>query len=171
MLTTDEKDYLSKIPKDKRFIIKPFNPLALKVARQIINQVHQVAKNLKVIHMGASALKISGQKDIDIYAFSKPKDFAKYLPELIKSLDQPIRKRTNHVDWKWDKGDYQVELTLTDPNSEPMRRQIAVFNALKKNKKLLKKYESLKERFSGKSYKEYQKAKYDFYHQILNKKF
>lgn len=168
MLTTDEKDYLAKISKNKKVIIQPFNPLATKIAQDIIKKVHQITKNLKVVHMGASSLGISGQKDIDIYAFSQPKDFPKYLPKLINILGQPIRQQTDHIDWEWEKGGYQVELTLTNPNSEPIKRQIRVFEILKRNKKLLKKYENLKEKFNGKSYKAYQKAKYEFYHQILN---
>lgn len=123
MLTPDEKDYLEKISAYKKVVIKPFNPLALNVAQQIINQVHQVVKN--------------------IY---------------------------DSIAWKFRKQGYDIEFYLTDPSSVPMKRQIAVFYALKRNKNLLKEYEVLKEKFNGKSFKDYQKKKYEFYHKILDKK-
>ncbi|MCL5010311.1 MAG: hypothetical protein M1289_01785 [Patescibacteria group bacterium] len=50
-----------------------------------------------------------------------------------------------------------------------MRRQIAVFEALSKNKSLRKKYEKLKESLKDKSFRKYQKNKYEFYHKLLDK--
>jgi len=48
-----------------------------------------------------------------------------------------------------------------------MKRQIRVFEILKNNERLLKEYEELKENMNGKSFREYQKRKYEFYHKIL----
>lgn len=51
-----------------------------------------------------------------------------------------------------------------------MKKQIAVIEILKNNKGLLKKYEKLKESMNGKSFREYQEKKYEFYHRILDNK-
>ena len=51
--------------------------------------------------------------------------------------------------------------------TKPPERQIKVFEILKSDEKLLKEYEELKLSFDGKSYKDYQRAKYEFYNKIL----
>ncbi len=119
--------------------------------------------------MGSVALGIVGQKDIDIYALADTEDFGKYLPtfeKLFGKLDKQGKyvKKT-FVEWKFQKDSYEVEVYLT----ESPERQIKVFEILKSNKKLLKEYENLKLSFNGKRYKDYQKAKYEFYNRILEK--
>ena len=117
--------------------------------------------------MGSVALGISGQKNIDIYALAGPKDFNKYLP-IFEKLFGKVDKQGKYVkktfiEWKFKKDGYEIEIYLT----EPPERQIQVYEVLKSNKKLLKEYEDLKSSFDGKSYKDYQKAKYKFYNKIL----
>lgn len=54
--------------------------------------------------------------------------------------------------------------------TKPPERQIRVYEILKSNKNLLKEYETLKQRFNNKKYKDYQRAKYEFYNKILEEK-
>jgi len=167
MLTWDERDYLSKIPKNKKVVIKPYNKKIGKIAERIIRKASFAAGQLEIRHLGASALKISGQGDIDIYIFCPLSDFDKYLPDLIKMFGNPADKKPDSVTWVLSEEGYDAEIYLTDPASEPMKRQIAVFETLKNNKYLLDKYEKLKNDLNGKSFKEYQEKKYEFYHHIL----
>lgn len=169
MLTSDEEDYLRKIPSDKKVNIKPFSKLVHKTAHSLIGQIQEALPGLQVRHMGASALEISGQNDIDIYVFSKPADFKKYALVIEKLFGAPRNSKYDSIAWNFNKNGFSVELYLTDPTSEPMKRQIAVFKALEKNSDLRKRYESLKEKFNGHSFREYQKRKYEFYHSILDK--
>lgn len=168
MLTWDEEDFLKKIPKDKKVVVKPFDEKITQIADDIIKKVQQVLPNLEIKHMGASALGISGQGDIDIYIFSLPKDFKHYTPLLIKLFGNPKSSNEDSIAWKFEVGGHEVELYLTNPNSKTMQRQIAVFEALQKNKSLRKRYKELKEKLKGKSFREYQRKKYEFYHKILD---
>ena len=68
MLTKDELDFLNKIPADKKVYIYSFNPKAVKVAEDLIQSINNIYPDLEVKHLGTSALRISGQNDIDIYA-------------------------------------------------------------------------------------------------------
>jgi len=169
MLTWDEEDFLRKIPKDKKVYIKPYNKLVSRTAQSLIKQVQKALPQLQVSHMGASALEISGQNDIDVYIFSKSDDFKKYVPTIEKLFGPSKNSKYDSSAWNFQKNGLDVELYLTDPTSEPMRRQIAIFKTLKKDSKLRKQYESLKEEFNGRSFREYQKRKYEFYHSILDK--
>jgi GrpB-like predicted nucleotidyltransferase (UPF0157 family) len=169
MLSPDEKDFLNKIPADKKVHIYPFNPKTIKVAENLIQSIKSVHPDLEVQHMGATALGISGQNDIDIYAFSDPKNFDKYLPGLTKLFGEPLHKHETFVEWKFKKESFDIEFYLTVKDSETMKKQIKVFEILKNNKDLLKEYEKLKESMNGKSFREYQEKKYEFYHKILDK--
>lgn len=162
MLTKNEQDYLSKIPKNKKASINPFDPKAKETGNLILSKIKNSLPNLKVLFMGATALEIAGQNDIDIYALANPKDFGKYLPSLNKLFGKPKNTHKAFIEWKFTEKDCQVELYLT----KPPKRQIKVFEILKSDKELLKEYENLKLGFNGKSFRNYQKAKYEFYNEI-----
>ncbi|NMC60507.1 MAG: hypothetical protein GYA51_14150 [Candidatus Methanofastidiosa archaeon] len=169
MLTPDEIDYLKKIPKDKIVKIYPYDPKTSSIAKDVIKSVNRIYPNLIVKQMGASALKISGQNDLDIFAFSDPKDFEKYLPGLANLFGNPLHKHETFCEWKFKKDGFDIEFYLTARDSETMQRQIKTFENLKNKSALLKEYEQLKQSMNGKSFKEYQEKKYEFYHKILDK--
>lgn len=168
MLTKDETDFLNKIPTDKKFHIYPFDPKVAKIAGDLIQSINNIYPDLEVKHMGASALRISGQNDIDVYAFSNPSSFDKYLSGLVSLFGEPLHKHETFCEWKFKRDEFDIELYLTAKDTETMQKQIRVFETLKGNKNLLKEYEKLKESMNGKSFKEYQEKKYEFYHRILD---
>ncbi|KKR62555.1 MAG: hypothetical protein UU02_C0044G0009 [Candidatus Woesebacteria bacterium GW2011_GWA1_40_43] len=170
MLTKDELDFLNKIPTDKKVHIYPFDPKVIGVAEDLIQSINDIYPDLEVKHMGASALGISGQNDIDIYAFSAPSDFDKFLPGLIKLFGGPFHRHETFCEWKFEREGFDVEFYLTTKDSETMQRQIKVFEILKDNKHLLGEYEKLKDSMNGESFKKYQEKKYEFYHKILDTK-
>lgn len=167
MLTAGEKDFLSKIPRDRVIRVFPYNPRASRIAEKLIELVHRKYPDLSVLHLGASGLGISGQGDIDIYCLASFDNFSSYQDGLIELFGQPKSSRPESVAWVFQKGGFEVELYLTDPSSSPMQRQLAVYQKLKNNPELLKKYEHLKQVLDGKLFREYQKRKYRFYHEIL----
>ena len=170
MLTKDEQDFLNKIPADKKANIYQFDTEIVNIAKNLTQSVNNTFPSLEVRHMGASALGISGQNDIDIYAFSDPKNFDKFLPELIKLFGEPLHRHETFCEWKFKKEGFDIEFYLTAKDSETMQKQIKVFETLKNNSDLLKEYERLKESMNGKPFKEYQEKKYEFYHKMLDDK-
>jgi GrpB-like predicted nucleotidyltransferase (UPF0157 family) len=163
MLTKGEKDFLSKIPADKKVSIYPFDPKVKLVAKELVASIRKMFPNLEVKYMGASALGISGQNDIDIYAISSSSDFDKYLPSLTKLFGEPLHKHGTFIEWKFKKNNFDVEFYLTEPPKE----HIKVFEILKGSPDLLKEYEYLKASMNGKSFRQYQEKKYEFYNRIL----
>jgi len=165
MLTKDEESYLKKIPASKRVIIKPFDPKSKKVGQTINAKIKKALPKSKILFMGATALGIAGQNDIDIYVLSERKDFDKYLTTLENFFGKPKNIHRTFIEWGFKEDGYSVELYLT----EPPKRQIKVFQILKSDEKLLKEYEDLKLKFDGKSFRDYQKVKYEFYNRILRR--
>jgi len=167
MLTKEEKNYIKKIDPKKKVSIYPFEPRGKSLGESIIKKIKKYIPQIEVLFMGSVALEISGQRDIDIYALADPKDFHKFLPSFEKLFGELTKQgkyvKKTFVEWKFEEDGYEIEIYLT----EPPKRQIKVYELLKSNKKLLKEYESLKASFNGKSYKDYQEAKYEFYNRIL----
>lgn len=170
MLSEDEKNYLKKIPPGKRVHISPFDPKTAEAAKEIILSIKKIYPNLEIVHMGASKLGISGQNDLDIYAFSQPSDFKKYLPGIIKTIGNPIHKHKTFIEWGFSKNGFQVQFYLTEKGSPTMQKQIKIFEIFKHNKLLLAEYERLKESLDGKPFRQYQEKKYGFYHLLLDSK-
>lgn len=170
MLTKEENDYLSKIDPNRKVSIHPFDSKGKKFGEAIVKQIKNHFPDLEVLFMGSVALEISGQKDIDIYALATPEEFDKYLPNFEKMFGKLDKQgkyaKKIFIEWKFQKGGYEIEIYLT----EPPERQIKVFEILKSNRKLLREYETLKLKFDGKSFRDYQKAKYEFYNRILTAK-
>jgi hypothetical protein len=52
MLAEKQKTYLLTIPKNRKAIVKPFNPKSLSVAQEIMSQIESVEPNLKVKLLG-----------------------------------------------------------------------------------------------------------------------
>lgn len=169
MLSKDEIDYIKRIPANKVVRIFAYDPHSSKTAQNIINSIKDVYPLLEIRYMGASALNISGQNDLDIYAFSNPEEFINYLPGLIKLFGEPLHKHKTFIEWSFEKNGFNTQFYLTQKNSPTMQRQIKVFEILENNSDLLKEYEELKESLNGKSFKKYQERKYEFYHKILAK--
>lgn len=166
MLTKDELDYLSKIPKNKKVSVKPFDPQAKKVGDSIVSKIKKALPSLEVLFMGATALGTAGQNDIDLYVLVDSKDFDEYLPTIKNLFGKPRSIHKKFVEWSFMKDGYQIEFYMADPNSPSMRKQIRVFNVLKTSPRLLKEYEKLKLSFDGKYFRDYQRAKYEFYNKV-----
>ena len=113
MLTKDELDFLNKILADKKIHIYPFDPRVTGIAGELIQSINGIYPDLEVKHMGASALGISGQNDIDIYAFSDLKNFDKFFPSLTKLLGEPLHKHETFCEWKFKKEEFDIEFYLT----------------------------------------------------------
>lgn len=169
ILSDDEENYIVKIPSDKIVNIYPFDNRITETVDEIISSIINIYPDLEIKHMGASALEISGQNDIDIYAFSDPKDFNKYMSGLINLFGKPLHTHDTFVEWKFTKNRFDIEFYLTSKGSETMKKQIKVFEILSNDKNLLQEYQKLKESMNGKSFREYQRKKYEFYHKILNR--
>ena len=143
MLTLDEKTFLSKIPADKKVKFIPYDNKTLKIANKFIFKIKNVLPDADVRFLGASALGISGQGDIDIYVLTSPDKYSRYLSKLKHIFGEPLTG-TSLIEWRLKVNRHEVSIYLDDPNKLSMQKQIRVFSLLKNNKKLLKEYEKIK---------------------------
>lgn len=167
MLTEEQEKYLQTIPEDAKVKIQPWNPDTAKIAEELTQTIKQQIPDGEILFMGASALKIAGQNDIDLYALCYSKDFDKYLPHLKRIFGEPTKRGPQSIKWAMKKGGLDVEFYLTDPSAPSMQEQIKVFELLKSDSELLEEYKQIKESADGIPLREYQRRKYEFYNKIL----
>jgi hypothetical protein len=167
MLTPNQEKYLLTIPEDKIAKIVPYDPRSEKVAEEIIKSVNSVDPNLEIWYLGASALKIAGQNDLDIYICAYPENFHKHLSGLKEVFGEPINEG-RFIEWNFNREGFEVDLNLTDCAEESNQEQKRIFDILSSNKDLLNEYEALKLESNGKPFRDYQRKKYEFYNRVLS---
>lgn len=167
MLTEGQVKYLATVPDDQKMVVKPFNPRGFEIAEEIITSIKTLEPDLEVLLLGSLALKISGQEDIDISAYSIKVEQPKHLYNFKKLFGEPTRQTNNSIGWDFEREGFSVSVWLTDPTSETTKAQREVFELLRGNSELLKEYEKIKEGAKDLTYKEYQTKKYEFFNRIL----
>jgi len=166
MLTKEEKDYLEKIPADKKVVIYPYDSKTIKIADEFIQKIKSIDSKLKVVHLGASSLKISGQGDIDLSVLCPKNQFSIIKEKLSKVFGQNI-EGNSIIEWNFEKDGHEISIYLADPTNSSTSRQLKIQEILKNNHNLLKEYQQLKEKSAPLGYREYQRKKYEFYNKIL----
>ncbi len=168
MLTEAQKKYLETIPVNKITEIKPWDPQTKAVALRLVDKIKSVVPMLEIFYSGASALEVAGQNDIDITIKCPINDLKKYLPDLRTVLGEPNKVGKENIRWEpiYVEG-YEAEIHMAGPNSPALQEHIKVFELLKNNSELRRKYEKLKNESNDIPYREYQRRKYEFYNKIL----
>ena len=165
MLTREQERYLQNLPEakaNKLMVIKPYNPKTKIIAQRILTMIKDVIPEADARFMGASALGISGQNDVDIYIMCMDRMKDDYHSKLGTILGKTARN-----EWTWEEEGVEISVYLSDPDDKNFREQIEIFEVFTHNPKALREYELLKESMNGKTYREYQIAKYGFYNRAL----
>lgn len=84
----------------------------------------------------------------------------------LRKLSEIFGKQSKNK-WQWEEDKYEISVHLSDPDDKKFQEQLDIFALFKSRPEVLKDYEKLKNSMNGKSYKEYQIAKYEFYNKVL----
>ena len=167
MLTPNQEKYLQTIPADKKVVFKPYSSRIQEIAHKIIAKINSAVPELQIAWIGASALGISGQDDIDLNILSTQSEYHHYLPKLKQMFDIPVKENSALVKWEFNRDGYDVELYLTDRDSEGLKEQVKIFEMLRDNPLLLREYEQMKQAASSLPFREYMRRKYEFFNKVL----
>lgn len=131
-------------------------------------KIKRTVPDLEVVLTGSLAYEVAGEEDVDISIWCPLEDQEKYRPLLDKVLGKHKEILSNHTAWEFYKDGIHVGVWLVDRSrSRTMIRGNLLLDAFNKNPNLIKEYENLKLSMNGKTYKEYQTAKYEFYHKVI----
>jgi len=165
-MTEGERKYLAELSLEragKIIHIQPYDPKIAGVARRVMVQISNVLPDADVRFMGASALCISGQNDIDVYVLSP----AEYQAHSVSQLTSIFGAEQKRAKWNWLEDGFEVSVWVRDPNTLKIKEQLRIFELFSTRPDILKEYEALKCSCNGKTYFQYQVAKYDFYNRVL----
>lgn len=167
-LTMSQKkyfEYLDPLKAKRRVMIHRYRNEISQIAKKIIKKIHSAIPRADVRFIGASALKISGQNDIDIWVLVSPPNRTAYISKLKSVFGDPVKKGRK---WKWEERGYEVAVNVVNPENRIRKKELKIFEILKNNPGTLKAYERLKTSLNGKTYKEYQTRKMWFLNEILD---
>lgn len=168
MITKEQKKWLNHLGDENKIDIIPYNPKTKDVFKIIKKDLIKILGKTRISHRGSTALKISGQGEIDLYIPATKKFFNIYLGKLIKYLGQPGSlyplERVRFVKYI---DDIKIEIFLINKNNSGWKNCIRFERYLKKNPKSLREYERLKNRICGVSTRKYYTVKTKFINKIL----
>ena len=169
MIKEEQQKWLDHLSDTKQVAIVAWDPTCEEKFLKIKNQIQNIlGKKQAVEHRGASSLKISGQDEIDIYVpvlrekYNETVNLVTQLYGEPKS-NYPLKRArfTTEIDGK------HIDTFVINATDEGWKNSELFHNYLLSNPKTLEEYRKLKEKFSGKSVKEYYKEKTEFINEIL----
>lgn len=169
MLTLKQKKWIDHLSESNKIVIKPYDSTAPEKFEKVKARIQKVlGEKIKVEHCGATALKISGQDEIDIYIPVSPKDFGKLLIPLEKFFGEPKSlyplERARFVTIE---GGKRVDIFLINKDDDDWKNGVRFETYLKTHSKALDEYRKLKENGNGLSVREYYRRKINFINKIL----
>lgn len=150
----------------KSVAITPYNNKIKKEAMTIINEVKKYKPMPKIHFVGSASLGIAGQPDIDLMAEASYKDFDKYFSNMKFVLGEPSKIKKKIIEWNYYRNGYHVTFSLIDPSTPHFKERMLIHYALKTNKRLLKKYEKLKNSLQGVNERTYTIKQIEFFNNI-----
>jgi len=167
MLTEKQVKYIATIPESRKAKITPFDSKSLLVAQEMVEKIKFVVPDLEVNLFGSLALRIAGEKDVDISIYCESAKYYQYFDSLVKIFGKPNRELEHAIKWQFMEKEHNYDINLIDPGADFAKRNARAFDILKNNPALLHEYEELKWQFHGKSYRQYQTAKFEFFNKLL----
>ncbi len=171
MLTPKQQKWIDHLSNDDKVIIKPFDPTTGDKFEKVKNIIQtKLGKSTKVLHCGATNMKISGQDEIDVYVPVNINNFNNILLQLENIFGKPKshypleRARfVTEIDSK------HIDIFLINSKSVGWTDSLKFEQYLKSHPSSLNKYRLLKESLNGVSTREYYKNKIEFINTILEK--
>ncbi len=169
MITKEQQKWLDHLSDKDIIHIIPYDPKTKEVFKIIKAELIKVLGKVRISHRGSTAMRISGQGEIDLYIPVNKKDFNNFVVKLSKYLGRPGSlyelERVRFV--KYIDG-IKIEIFVINKNSSDWVMGVKFEKYLKNNPKALSEYERLKNKADGFSVKEYYTVKTVFINEILS---
>lgn len=168
MLTPEQEKWVSHLSDSDKIKIYPWDPSSAAKFDKIAGKIKTVLPRAVIELRGAAAMKISGQKEIDVYLPVSPANFDDYINKISAIFGKPRSyyslQRARFVDYA---NETKAEIFVINKESEQWLNCLKFENYLVKNPDMLKKYEKLKELGCNLSTREYYRRKTEFINSII----
>lgn len=171
MITKSQQKWLDHLSDSDEIIIKPYDSESEKLFKEVKEKVVTcLGKEPKVLHRGASYLKISGQDEIDIYVPVAPSSFDQTVSKMKETFGEPrslyplVRAR-----FRLEGYNKHIDVFVINQEDKGWVDSEIFTNYLLSHKDSLEQYRKLKESGNGLSTKAYYTQKTEFINTILVK--
>lgn len=170
MLSKDEIKWLNHLSDTDKITVKPYDKRAPKIFKKLKQKVDALfLDSVSLEHRGATALKISGQDEIDTYIPVDVKEFDKYIPKLTKLFEEPRSVYPDRLRFVTEIDKKHIDVFLIDKKAKSWTNGVKFEEYLKTHPESLEEYRKLKEDGNGVSVREYYTRKGKFINEILAK--
>lgn len=169
MLTPDQEKWIDQLSDQELVVIQPFDPTSPEKFAAVKCKIQAVlGSEAKVVHRGATSLRISGQNEIDVYVPVPLEQFDTLIPIMTAAFGNPRKffpnDRARFVIYEEGK---RVDVFLINQNSSGWINGIKFENYLRNHPIILEQYRILKETGHGLTMKEYYQRKTAFFNEIV----
>ena len=170
MVTLEQEQWLNHLNDSNSIEIFPYDELAGEKFERIKRLLVSVlGEGQEILHRGSSSLKISGQKEIDIYISVAPIIFNSILPTLEQVFGPPrSHYPLERVCYVAAVDGTKVEIFVINNESIGWFDSIRFETYLQQNPETLNEYRILKIESAGLSTREYYRKKIEFINKILS---
>lgn len=170
MINKEQEKWLNHLSDTDEIVIKPYDKRAPEIFKKLKQKVDELFLGLVTLeHRGATALKISGQDEIDTYIPVNVEDFKKFIPQLTKLFGEPRSIYPDRLRFVTEIDKKHIDVFLIDKNAESWTNGVKFEKYLKTHPESLEEYRKLKEKGNGVSVREYYTRKGKFINKILTK--
>lgn len=167
-LTAKQKKWVNHLSNDNKIVIIPFDKNAEGIFQNVKKTIQKNTDIEEVIHAGATALKISGQNEIDIFVPILNNQFKKYIKEFSKLFGSPKSMyEGDRARFTFKNRNKRIDVFLINKRKANWKNHVVFESYLKTHPKELVQYEKLKERGGGLSTREYYRQKTEYINKIL----
>lgn len=152
---------------DDPVVLLPYNPKSEEIARKVTKEITTQLKEVTVEFVGSAALKLPGDKDIDLYIPTTLENIKKIEKVLTTLFGAPAKNRKTFSEWNFQRDDFNIELMLINRTDSAYIDQKIVYVMLNKDKKTREEYKQIKLSSQGISMREYQKRRMSFYNNLV----
>jgi len=169
MLTPEQEKWINSLS-DRQVVIVPYDDRSERLFNEVKKEIHNLlGPEVKVEHVGASSLGISGQNEIDVSIVINKDKFDEYISKL-ETVFGPVKaKYVDRVRFEEKKEGKKIDLKLIDVDHSNYKKSKVFENYLKNNPEELERYKLIKEESNGQTVKEYYRRKTEFINEVLLK--
>jgi hypothetical protein len=170
MVTRDQQKWLDHLSNTEVIKIVSYDkeaPLIFEKVKKLVTEA--LGNNFKVLHRGASYLKISGQDEIDIYVPVLPSCFDEVVARMTEVFSEPrslyplVRAR-----FRLDGFGKHIDVFVINEEDKGWVDSEKFTNYSLENPVVLEEYRQLKEEGNGLSVREYYTRKIEFINNVLS---
>ncbi|MFZ1735599.1 MAG: phosphotransferase [Candidatus Moraniibacteriota bacterium] len=162
-----EEGYIFAYSSKKKVRIEVPNSAGLDVSESVMAELRLVLPRNSIIHLlGSASMGIAGRRDVDIF-IECPRANLRHRSRCISSIfGSPARRKNSFIEWEVHRDNWEIDILLIDPTTEKFKNQMKVDRILRNDKLIRSEYEKLKQSLDGKSFREYERAKYEFFMRV-----